>query len=397
MESLRELYKIGPGPSSSHTMGPKKCAEYVLEKHNSDCKIKVVLYQSLALTGKGHLTDYIIKKVLPECEVKFDIFTEVPHPNTLDFYVYDLNGELIKSYRFFSVGGGSILLEGEKEEEKINVFPHKNFTEIKKYCIENNLNLAEYVYSFDKDIKSYLEIVYNKMKSCVENGLQKEGLLPGSLKVERRSKQLHKPIHIFESDNIRENRLVSCYAFAVSEENASGHEIVTAPTCGASGVLPAVLYYLEEKYKFSKDKILDGLAVAGIIGNVVKRNASISGAECGCQAEVGTATSMAAAFHAFMFDYTIDQIEYASEVALEHQLGLTCDPIRGYVQIPCIERNAVAATRAIASSNLAYFLTGSRKISFDYVVKTMKETGKDLHSHYRETSLGGLAKDYNNE
>ena len=235
------------------------------------------------------------------------------------------------------------------------------------------------------------------MKDSVERGLIKEGYLPGSLKVLRRSKELSKPKLKLETAEIEESRLVSCYAFAVSEENASGNVIVTAPTCGASGVLPSVMYYLEKKYNFSKDKIIDGLAVAGIIGNVVKHNASISGAECGCQAEVGTATSMAAAFHAFMFDYSIDQIEYASEVALEHQLGLTCDPIRGYVQIPCIERNAVAATRAISSSSIAYFLTGSRKISFDYVVKTMKETGKDLHVHYRETSLGGLAKDYSED
>ena len=397
MQSLKELYKIGNGPSSSHTMGPKRCAEYALNKYGSNYKYEVILYASLALTGKGHLTDYIIKTVLPDCTIKFDIYTEVKHPNTLDIIIYDNSNNKVDEIRFYSVGGGTISIEGIDDIAKEDVYPEKNFEEIKAFCLKNNIGLHEYAYHYEPEIKEYLEVVYEKMVECIKSGLNKEGYLPGSLKVERRAKALYNAKLDYETREIYQSRIVSSFAFAVSEENASGGEIVTAPTCGASGVVPSVMYYLKHNHHFTKEKLIDGLAVAGVIGNVVKHNASISGAECGCQAEVGTATSMAAALHAFMFNYSIEQIEYASEVALEHQLGLTCDPIRGYVQIPCIERNAVAATRAIESSRIACFLTGSRKISFDYVVKTMKETGKDLHHHYRETSLGGLAKDYNGE
>jgi L-serine dehydratase len=258
------------------------------------------------------------------------------------------------------------------------------------------MTIPEYVVQVEGEgIIEYLHEVYSVMKKTIKSGLEKTGKLPGSLGVARKAQSIMNKFFIDGSMIL--SKKIFAYAYAVSEENASGGEIVTAPTCGASGVVPSVMYYLKHNHHFTKEKLIDGLAVAGVIGNVVKHNASISGAECGCQAEVGTATSMAAALHAFMFNYSIEQIEYASEVALEHQLGLTCDPIRGYVQIPCIERNAVAATRAIESSRIACFLTGSRKISFDYVVKTMKETGKDLHHHYRETSLGGLAKDYNGE
>lgn len=398
MESLHQLYKVGHGPSSSHTMGPEAASKYVLKKHPNADKIIVTLYGSLALTGKGHLTDYIIFETLKEknVEINFDYYSQTKHPNTMKFDVFNDKNEMIDTVIVYSIGGGSIEIEGnsnKKEFEK--VYPFKNFTDIKNYCITNNLTLAEFVYKYDsKDIKDYLLEISKIMQNAISTGLSKTGELPGNLHVLRKAKQLFSSKTGREKTNIEEIRTVSSYAFAVSEENASGGLIVTAPTCGASGVLPAVLAYEKFTKNLSDDDIVDALAVAGIIGNVLKTNASISGAFAGCQSEIGSACSMAAAAVAYLNNLSIEEIEYAAEIALEHHLGLTCDPINGLVQIPCIERNAVAALRAIDAARLANFLHGTRKISFDMVVQTMLETGKDLHSKYRETSTGGLATNY---
>lgn len=390
MESLRELYKIGRGPSSSHTIGPERICKRVLNEYDAD-HYKVYLYGSLSLTGKGHLTDKVIEDILPNVEVIFGLDSSIEHPNTMDVEVFK-GTKLLSRDRYYSIGGGSILKKGESRKEVNHVYPHKNFDEIKEYCIENNMRLYEYVYQFeDKKIKTFLEKIWNQMKESINLGLHTEGILPGELEVDRKARQL---LYNQTQKSSNELRLVSAYAYAVSEVNASSGTVVTAPTCGASGVLPSVLYYLRDIYKFSDLKIIDALATAGIIGNVIKHNASISGAEAGCQAEVGTACSMAASAHSELFNNNLDNIEYAAEIALEHHLGLTCDPIKGYVQIPCIERNAVGAHRAINASELASLLMGSRKISFDTVVHTMMETGRDLNEHYRETSIGGLAKHY---
>ncbi len=390
MESIRELYKIGRGPSSSHTIGPERICLRVLEEYDADY-YKVILYGSLSLTGKGHLTDKVIIDILKNVEVIFSSDTAIEHPNTMDVLVYK-NNKCIATDRYFSVGGGSIIKKGDKPRTKNSVYPHNSFEEIRLYCEENDLRLYEYVYKFEDDhFSEYLEGIWNVMKESINIGLHTEGLLPGDLEVSRKARSL---LYNQSHKSSNELRLVSAYAYAVSEVNASSGTVVTAPTCGASGVLPSVLYYLRDIYKFSDVRILDALATAGIIGNIVKHNASISGAEAGCQAEVGTACSMAAAAHSELFDNSINNIEYAAEIALEHHLGLTCDPIKGYVQIPCIERNAVGSHRAINASELASLLMGSRKISFDMVVETMMETGRDLKENYRETSIGGLAKLY---
>jgi len=394
MKSIRALYKIGKGPSSSHTMGPEKAAKLFRSKFPADT-YKVVLYGSLALTGKGHLTDRVIEDTLKDVNVVFSSDFIDEHPNTLDFFAYDENKLEIGFMRVYSIGGGTILIEGEPHTEAEDVYPHRSFEEIMVYCKEENIRLPEYVERFEgKDIRSFLRTIWHVMERSIEEGLSREDTLPGELRVVRKAKSLYDKIIKKEPSEIRESRLVSAYAFAVNEMNASGGTIVTAPTCGASGTMPAVLRYMKERHKFTEEDIIDALAAAGIIGNIIKHNASISGAEAGCQAEVGSACSMAAAAHAELFDLTLDQIEYAAEIALEHHLGLTCDPILGYVQIPCIERNAVAALRAIDACGLAYFLSDSRKISFDLVVDTMFETGKDMPANYRETACGGLAKKY---
>ncbi len=395
MQSIKYLYRVGYGPSSSHTMGPSNAAKILKEKYPQGNKYIITLYNSLALTGKGHFTDVAILKELPNLKVEFLFkIDESKHPNTLLFEIYE-NDNLIHKQEVYSVGGGRIIFESEEEIEP-SIYPHKSFNDIALYCKKHKLSLSDYVFKVEgKEIKEFLLYIWGKMKESINNGLSKEGTLPGDLKVVRRAKTLTKQKLKFEAPEITENRLISAYAFAVNEENASGGMVVTAPTCGASGTLPAVLKYMQDKYNFSDKKIVKALAVAGLIGNLIKFNASISGAEAGCQAEVGSACSMAAAAHATLFNLSIDQVEYAAEIAMEHHLGLTCDPINGFVQIPCIERNAVAALRAVDACGLAFFLSDSRKISFDMVIKTMYQTGKDMHDHYKETSKGGLAKYYN--
>lgn len=397
MQSIKELYKIGNGPSSSHTMGPKRATEIFKNKHLDATKFKVILYGSLALTGKGHLTDYIIKKTLEGYETEIEFNTEYKcevHPNTFDIIAYK-NDEILDKWRVYSVGGGTFKIEGKQNIEFPNIYNEESFEEIKKYCEEYGINLFQYVCKVEgEEITKYLSDIWEAMQSAIKRGIDTYGIMPGKLHVDRRAKKIFENVSADEDENIKESRLLSSYAYAVSEENACGGIIVTAPTCGSCGVLPAVLYYMKEKYSFTDEKIIEALAVAGIIGNVVKSNASISGAECGCQAEVGTACSMAAAACSYLLGLDMKKIENSAEIAMEHHLGLTCDPIYGYVQIPCIERNAVAAMRAVDSAKLSKLLVEDRKVSFDLVVDTMYETGKDLGSHYRETSEGGLAKKY---
>ncbi len=399
MKSIKNLFKIGYGPSSSHTMGPSFAALNCLKNFPEADFIKVTLYGSLAKTGKGHGTDRAIKETLKsiKTEIIFDTETEnFKHPNTIDFIAYKNNIELGKK-RYYSIGGGEIREEGNESLVPPEIYKEKNFSKIAEYCKSKNIRLSDYVFEHENDIKPFLLNVWKTMQNTINEGLSKNGILPGGLSVERKAQFLYNQKHIDESPQTKENRLVCSYAFAVSEQNADCGIIVTAPTCGSCGVVPAVLKYMQEKNNFSDDDIIKALAVAGIIGNIVATNASISGAECGCQAEVGTACSMASAALCELFEMGIDQIEYAAEVAMEHHLGLTCDPVCGLVQIPCIERNAVAAMRAINALSLSNFLYGSRKVSFDVVVETMYQTGKDLSHLYRETSEGGLAKLYSNK
>lgn len=398
MQSLKELYKIGRGPSSSHTMGPESAAKSFKNAHPEATSFSAVLYGSLASTGKGHCTDLVLKKTFSPtpCKVTFDCFSPCSvHPNTLDLFAYSGEKEIAKT-RVYSVGGGSIVFDGEKKnDQKKEVYAFDTFKEIADYCKANDLRIPDYVLSCEgEEIKDFLKKVYLTMKKSIADGLNASGTLPGILKTERKAKKLFSETPLNESAESKENRQVCAYAFAVSEQNASGGEIVTAPTCGSSGVLPAVLYYEQQSAGYTDDEIIDALMTAGIIGNLIKQNASISGAECGCQAEIGSACSMAAAAICELKKMTVDEIDCAAEIAMEHHLGLTCDPIAGLVQIPCIERNAVAAMRAINAASLADFLADSRKISFDVIVETMYNTGKDLLSGYKETSSGGLAKFY---
>lgn len=396
MESLRDLYKIGCGPSSSHTMGPEKAARlFKAEFAGCSDAFRVILYGSLAKTGRGHCTDVVIAKTMAPlpCEIIFDDSdTALPHPNTMELFACK-NGEIIGYEKIFSVGGGMIRSEGRIIPQPEKIYRHDTFAEIAAYCRERDLRLWEYAEEVEGDgFWDYMAEIWETMKLSIRRGLADEGTLPGGLKVQKKAKHLLNLEHIDESVETRENRMVSSYAFAVSEQNACGGTIVTAPTCGASGVVPAVLYYQQKKRCFSDELILKALTVGGLIGNLIKTNASISGAECGCQAEIGTACAMAAAALAELFQLSLDKIEYAAEVSIEHHLGLTCDPICGLVQIPCIERNAVAAMRAINAVSLSSFLSDTRKISLDDVIVTMKETGLDIADPYRETARGGLAK-----
>ncbi len=380
-------------------MGPAKAAELFRAENPDAERVVVTLRGSLAMTGRGHLTDQAVRGALAPmpCEIVFDVSTppdSLPHPNTMDISALT-GGRETARMRVLSTGGGAISIVGRPEADTPEVYPESSFREIAEECKSRNMRLSDFVEEREgRDIWDYLEFVWESMKRSVYAGLSASGTLPGGLEVERKAQYLYGQRHIDESEATRENRLVCAYAFAVSEENAGGGRIVTAPTCGSCGVVPAALLYAQEKRGFSPGRVARALAVGGLMGNLIKTNASISGAECGCQAEIGSACSMAAAALCEAHEMGIDQIEYAAEVAMEHHLGLTCDPIRGLVQIPCIERNAVAAMRAINAMSLANFLSSTRKISFDMVVETMYETGRDMHGSYRETSEGGLAKLY---
>ena len=395
MKTIKSVYKIGNGPSSSHTVGPFHAAQIFGKRYPEADHFRVTLYGSLAFTGEGHGTGKAIVSGLPGAEVVYDRKeTDLPHPNTMLFEAFR-DSALIGSNRIFSVGGGSIRIEGEASDEEIEVYPQRSLTEILDTCKRHNMNLSQFINRMeDPSLRESLKTVWAAMKDSIRRGLDAGGILPGGLGVARKAKLLFEKRCYNESADVTMNRVIAAYAYAVSEENADEHIVVTAPTCGSCGVLPAVMYYMERDRGFPEGEILDALAVAALIGNVIRTNASISGAECGCQAEIGSACSMTAAALASLYGLNIDQIEYAAEIAMEHNLGLTCDPVKGLVQIPCIERNAVAAMRAISSVNLSRFLFSTRKISFDEVVATMYRTGRDMDEKYRETSHGGLAQIY---
>ncbi len=398
MKSIREIYKIGKGPSSSHTMGPERAARLFREKYPDADAYQVVLYGSLSKTGVGHGTDRVVRQVLSPVPTEVVFSDEVlagHHPNTLDLIALKaglVTGEL----RIESIGGGDIRIPGQSILDTPEVYPENSFAEIADFCKWRYIEkLSDYVeLNEGTEIWDFLMEVWQVMKQSILDGLSAEGILPGGLKVQRKAKSLNEQPEELLAPGMKEFKHIAAYAYAVAEQNADNGTIVTAPTCGACGVLPAVLKYAQDTRGFSDEEIVRGLATAGIIGSLTKRNASISGAECGCQAEIGTACSMAAAALAELYEQNLDQVEYAAEAAMEHHLGLTCDPICGLVQIPCIERNAVAAMRAMNACNLSYFLTGSRNISYDMVCRAMHETGVNLNHRFRETSEGGLARIY---
>ncbi len=392
MKSLKELYRIGPGPSSSHTIGPQRaCLKF--KEHTKDATFyEVHLYGSLSLTGKGHLTDYIVMETLKPIESKVFFHSETKeHPNTMILKAF-VEGEEILEWTVYSVGGGAIQIKGcHQQEESEEVYTQQSFDDIKAYCKENKLRIIDYINECE-DIDDYMFSILEQMLNTVETGLSKEGLLPGKLKLERSAKKLNDIANRMDYEE-RSKMLISSYAYAAAEENASGGITVTAPTLGSSGVLPALMYYYYNNKGVDKKILVDSLKVGGLFGNLIKQNATISGAKGGCQAEIGAACSMASAAIAFIQRLSDKQIEDAAEIGMEHHLGLTCDPVGGYVMIPCIERNAVAALRSMDNAFLMKHLGSIResKVSFDMVVHTMNYTGNKLAVELKETSLGGLA------
>ena len=394
MKSLRELYKIGNGPSSSHTMGPQKAARLFLERASGASSFRVTLYGSLAATGRGHMTDRAILDVLEpvaptEIIWRPDVFLPF-HPNGMLFEALS-EGEVKEQWTIYSVGGGALANE-ETKRVTSDIYPLTAITEILELCETDGCSFWEYVERCEgPEIWDYLREVWHVMCEAIDRGLNNEGVLPGGIGVRRKAATYYvKAKGYTGSLNSRGN--IYAYALATSEENASGGRIVTAPTCGSSGVLPAVLFHLYKAHDFREVRILRALATAGLFGNIAKEKASISGAEVGCQGEVGVACAMAAAAACQLFGGTPGQIEYAAEMALEHHLGLTCDPVCGLVQVPCIERNAVAAARALDANVYAIYSDGNHRVSYDRVVEVMKETGHDIPSLYKETAEGGLAK-----
>lgn len=397
METIRELFRIGRGPSSSHTIGPQRAAGVFRQNNPQSERFRVTLYGSLAATGKGHLTDAAIIKTLAPIPV--DLIWEpeqvLPrHPNGMRFEALGGQGEILSTWVVYSPGGGAILGEGE-ETVRQTVYDLSNMRDILKFCTQRGLSFWEYVEICEgPGIWDYLETVRQAMFRSIERGLQIEGVLPGGLGVARRAWMFYRKMRLNSHNLLQTTGYLPAYALAVAEENAAGGEIATAPTCGSSGVLPAVLRHIQENVDCSQSSILHALATAGLIGNLIKFNASISGAEVGCQGEIGAACAMAAAAATHLLGGSIRQIEYAAEMGLEHHLGLTCDPVDGLVQIPCIERNIFAATRAMNCANIANFSDGAHRVSLDNVIQVMKQTGHDLPSLYRETAFGGLAKAY---
>lgn len=391
MNSILEVFKIGYGPSSSHTMGPAKASDIFKQKNPSATFYRCILYGSLALTGKGHLTDYIIKKRFYPypIDIVFDTTTTFAyHPNAMKFIAY-ANDAILDEWLVFSVGGGTISdAEHKIIDEGPNIYPHQSMNEILQFCEKRQLTLVDYVKMYESaNLEIRLNQILIQMRKTIQNGIYTDGLLPGSLKVKRKASSFYKQYITMPS---REN-LVYAYSLASSEENASGGVVVTAPTCGACAVVPAVILSFQNEKNISDEKLMESLMIAGLIGNIVKTNASISGAEVGCQGEIGVACAMAAAALVFLNGGNNQTIEYAAEIALEHHLGMTCDPVDGLVQIPCIERNAVASMQAYNIASYVFLAGNSHNITFDSVIKVMSETGKDLHAKYRETSTGGLA------
>lgn len=399
MKTIRELFRIGLGPSSSHTMGPRKAAEMFYERHADADSMEVTLYGSLAATGRGHMTDVAIEDACPGIRIEWQPTVFLPfHPNGMEFRAYDAEKNLIEAWRVYSVGGGALKEESpagaDNNMEGRDIYDLNTMSEALYYCNWSGKSYWEYVEECEgPEIWDFLGEVWQTMKEAVERGLDAEGVLPGPLNLPRKASRYYVKASGY-TDNLKSRGLVFAYALAVSEENASGGRIVTAPTCGSCGVLPGVLYHLWKNKNFSEKKILRALATAGLVGNVVKHNASISGAEVGCQGEVGVACAMAAAAANQLFGGSPAQIEYAAEMGLEHHLGMTCDPVCGMVQIPCIERNAYAAARALDANIYSTFTDGVHRVSFDRVVEVMKQTGHDLPSLYKETAEGGLAKGY---
>lgn len=403
MKSIKGIYKIGRGPSSSHTMGPQKAAGIFAQRHPDAASFEVTLYGSLAATGKGHMTDVAITDVLsPLAPVKIvwhsDIFLPF-HPNGMKFVSFDASHKVTDEWTVYSVGGGDISEEtgGVIGNEGDDIYELGTISEILAWCMKYGKSFWEFVIEREEsDLMDYLSVVWKTMKASVERGLEEEGVLPGPLHLPRKAARYFIKSSAY-TPNLQNRGLVYAYALAVSEENASGGTIVTAPTCGSSGVVPAVLYHQWKSRNFSDKRIFHALATAGIFGNVVKRNASVSGADVGCQGEVGVACAMASAATCQLFAGTPTQIEYAAEMGLEHHLGMTCDPMCGLVQIPCIERNAFAAARALDANVFATISDGNHRVSFDSVVEVMKQTGHDLPSLYKETSQGGLAREFEEE
>ena len=394
MESLKELYKIGAGPSSSHTLAPQRACLLFKQAYPNAVSYEVDLYGSLSLTGQGHFTDKVIVETLSPkpVRVNFKDFWAESFPNGLEIKGYDLNSNLIKNWIVYSLGGGSIEVKGMDFAFQKQIYNETSFAEIEDFCLKNNLFIDEYPFYYENDLEGHLKKVIEQMLETVSNGLNKEGLLPGRLKIERIAKQLY--LRALASPYEEQDKvLLYAYAYSASEENADGGVCVTAPTLGACGVLAAIVYYYYYQKRIPKHKINKALAVAGIFGNLIKRNASISGAVGGCQAEIGTACAMAAAFTAYLEGLSVKQIEYAAEIGIEHHLGLTCDPVGGYVIIPCIERNAVATLRAVDAALLSKHVGMIRenRIRFDNVVSTMNYTGQKIPMELKETSLGGLA------
>jgi len=394
MESIKHIYRIGYGPSSSHTMGPSRAAQIFSKRNQEAQSFCVTLYGSLAATGKGHLTDVAIRHVFEPKPVslKWEPKTYLPrHPNALKLEAINEKNEAIDSWTVYSTGGGSIT-DGTNEQQEPEIYPYSSMADILKWCNQNGRTLWEYVQEYEPaETFEHLKQVWEVMQQAVRRGIENEGVIPGGLKLPRKAASYYIKAQSLK-DSLKNRSLVFAYALAVSEENACGGLVSTAPTCGSSGVLPAVLYHAKNAHGISDEKIIKAMATAGLIGNLVKKNASISGAEVGCQGEVGTACAMASAAVNQVFGGSPQQIEYAAEMGLEHHLGLTCDPINGLVQVPCIERNAHAAARALDSNMFALLSDGKHFVSFDKVVKTMKETGKDLPSLYKETAEGGLAR-----
>lgn len=399
MESLKELYKIGSGPSSSHTIAPQRAVKLFLNRHKDTVTLRIVLYGSLSLTGRGHFTDCAVVMAADgiPCNVEFsDADWEHDFPNGLTIEGFNLHNNLIDSWTVFSLGGGSIKVLGENFDFQKNVYPHDSIEKIKKVCKRKKYGFDDYVFEIEPELKPYLKNIINAMIEAVERGINAEGYLMGNLRIRRSAKEMYHSLSNLGdgfSESVLKNRKLCTYAYANMEENACLGAVVTAPTCGSSGVLAACMYYYFHDKRYDIERLVHALAVAGIFGNVVKTNATISGAEGGCQAEVGVACAMSAAAIAYLEGSNIDVIEYAAEIAMEHHLGLTCDPLSGYVIIPCIERNAVAVNRAFEAAHTAAFLAAHKKIliTFDMVVETMKYTGSKIALELRETSLGGLA------
>ena len=397
MDSLKELFKIGCGPSSSHTMGPERAAKKFGKENENAHSFRVELYGSLAATGKGHLTDWIIEETLKPRKTEIVWMPEYVHPyhtNGMKFIALDENGNLIKDWLVFSVGGGTIKDLSDAGSKTEEVYKLNKLDDIIKWCKENNKELWQYVEECEgKEIWNHLKDILDTMHNAVSEGIEKDGILPGKLKLQRRAKGFYDKIKGQHNYHVITKKIFA-YALAVAEQNSSAGTIVTAPTCGAAGVIPGLLRAMREEHSLDEETCLKALAIGGLIGNLIKQNATISGAEAGCQAEIGAACSMASAMAAYILGGTLEQIEYAAEMGMEHHLGMTCDPVGGYVQIPCIERNAIVAVRSLNTADYALSTDGHHTISFDQVVITMKETGKDMCPSYKETSIGGLAKYY---